>query len=341
MVFRHGSISLWFYAPLILKQLKTKTMKKIIQCLFVIVTVLISEHSFSQTQTDSLKTYIIKKSDGTEILARIISQDIREFVVETKTLGRFVLPKYAVSEITEVKASELNEDGNMIPTEIFNTRYFITTNGLPIKKGDSYLLWNLYGPDFQFGVGKNFGMGITTTWIGCPIIANAKYSISLDENVHIGLGGLFGSGSYIAPNFYMALPFAALTFGNKNININFSGGYGYVSNKGSASGRALASMAAMFKVSKNISIVFDTFIMPKGATTYENQTVTSVNPITGVSTTSTNQIEKTKPGLALIIPGLRFQTDKNKAFQFGFAGINSNSDWLSIPIPMVQWFRSL
>ncbi|MEI6022133.1 MAG: hypothetical protein WCR21_13480 [Bacteroidota bacterium] len=289
-------------------------MKKSIKLMFVTMIFLFTNSALAQIQIDSLKTYIIKKNDGSEIVARIISQDLREFILETKAMGRFIMPKHEVLLIQEAKPFELNENGEIIPTEIFNTRYFITTNGLPIKKGDSYLLWNLYGPDFQFGLGKNFGMGVTTTWIGCPIIANAKYSISLDENVHIGLGGLLGSGSYLAPNFYLALPFAAITFGNTRVNINFSGGYGYVSNYGSGSGRALASMAAMFKVTKSMSVVFDSFLMPR---TQDNS------------------------GLALIIPGLRFQTDKNKAFQFGFAGVSSNSNWLPIPIPMVQWFRSL
>ena len=40
----------------------------------------------------------------------------------------------------------------------------------------------------------------------------------------------------------------------------------------------------------------------------------------------------------LITPGFRFQQEKGKAFQIGFAGIFADGDFA--PIPMIQWFRS-
>jgi hypothetical protein len=316
-------------------------MKNLLKLSLVLIFMFNVNRIYSQIQIDSLKTYVIKKHDGTEFIGRVIQQDLNQVVMETKKLGKLSIPKHEIVEIKEVQASELNEQGELLPTEIFNTRYFITTNALPIKKGDSYLLWNLFGPDFQFGVGKNFGMGIMTTWIGTPIIANAKYSIALGKNTRLGVGTLLGSGSYVAPQFYMALPFAALTFGNKSVNINFSGGYGYVSNKGEGAGRGLCSVAAMFKVTKKVSFVFDTFILLNGQSTFENQTLSRVNSTTGKYETYVESVERKKPGFALVIPGIRFQTDKNKAFQLGFAGINSQSSWSKMPIPMLQWFRSL
>ena len=42
--------------------------------------------------------------------------------------------------------------------------------------------------------------------------------------------------------------------------------------------------------------------------------------------------------MGLITPGLRFQQEKGKAFQVGFAGVFDKNGFF--PIPMVQWFRS-
>ncbi len=41
----------------------------------------------------------------------------------------------------------------------------------------------------------------------------------------------------------------------------------------------------------------------------------------------------------LIIPGVRFQTSENSAFQFGFAGTLSEGGIESFGIPYLQWFR--
>jgi hypothetical protein len=70
----------------------------------------------------------------------------------------------------------------------------------------------------------------------------------------------------------------------------------------------------MAKVSKKLTVVFDSFIMPPDAN---------------------------GSGFALLIPGLRLQTESDKAFQFGFAGIVRGGEAYPIPIPMVQWYRML
>lgn len=93
-----------------------------------------------------------------------------------------------------------------------------------------------------------------TTWLGVPIIAQGKYSIKLGENVHLGLGGLVGTGSWIASDFGLALPFSSFTIGDRRSNITLSAGYGSVWSEGRSSGRALLSLAGMTKVSKKSAL---------------------------------------------------------------------------------------
>lgn len=269
----------------------------------------IANHAIAQVDTTKTtdKLYIIITYEGGEFIGKIISQDAREILIETQDRGQILIPKYQIKEMKELKPGELSPSGEYIPAQIFATRYFITTNGLPIEKGESYILWNLYGPDFQFGVGKNLSVGILTTWFGVPIIGSVKYSLQLGENTSLGIGTLLGTGSWAAPEFGLALPYTALTFGNRRSNLTFSAGYGAVWSEGESEGRALLSVAGMTKVTKNMSLVFDSFIVPGT--------------------------------VALLIPGFRFQSKDDKAFQFGFAGIVVDSELLPALIPFIQWFK--
>lgn len=311
--------------------------------------------SLAQAPADSSKLYVVVKHDGIEFIGRIISQDAREVLMETPAIGQVIIPKYEIKEIREVQPNEFSATGQYIPNEVFSTRYFITTNGLPIEKGESYIQWNLYGPDVQFGVAKNFGVGIMTTWVACPIIASAKYSIKLSNKTSLGLGTLLGTGSWTAPEFGLALPFAALTFGDRKANITFSAGYGAVtykryeydvltgqgaSRKHSES-RMLMSTAFMFKVGPKVSFVFDTFIVPKGRSYYTTEYVPTYNPTTGIYESTPRTVKKDRNGFALIVPGIRWQMDHKRAFQFGFSGIKASGEWLPMPVPMVQWFRKI
>lgn len=151
------------------------------------------------TVTPNLKSVRIIKTDGGELIGKMLSQDSREVLLLTNDNRQIYVPQYIIKEIIEVNLSDFNQKGEFIGEDNFATRYFITTNGLPIKKGEHYIQWNLFGPDFQFGLGKNFGVGIMTTWVGMPIVGTIKKSWQLRENVHIALGGLVSSGTWATP----------------------------------------------------------------------------------------------------------------------------------------------
>lgn len=330
-------------------------MKKIYQILIHLFVLLLLSTSeiFAQsvkdtTTSESSKIVVVVKNDGTQFIGKILSQDAREVLIETKKMGQVIIPKHEIKEIRELKDSDLSSTGEYLPSEIFSTRYFITTNGLPINKGESYIQWNWFGPDFQFGVGKNFGLGVMTSWFAVPIIGTAKYSIPLADKVNIGIGTLLGTGSWSIPDFGLALPFGTLTFGDRKKNITFSGGYGEIFYKETSydnsglniskrvnEGRILFSVAGMAKVGKKISIVFDSFIMPEGSSkTYRKELYNN-------TTNTYDTYYDNQPAFALIIPGIRWQFEGDKAFQFGFAGLSFDGEFVPMPIPMVQWYRKL
>jgi hypothetical protein len=287
----------------------------LIFALFCLFTAFLNQKSFAQADTAkaiSPKLYIVTTNDGGQFQGKIISQDSKEILIDTKDRGQISIPKYEIKEIKEIKENELTATGEYMPVEVFATRYFITTNGLPIEKRENYILWNLWGPDFEFGIGKNLGVGVMTSWVGVPIIGSIKYSIQLAPKFNMALGGLLGTGSWAEPSFGLALPYVALTFGDRKSNLSFSGGYGSVVYEGESDGRALLSVAGMTKVGKKVSLVFDSFIAPKTADL---------------------------SGFSIYIPGIRLQTESNKTFQFGFGALSFEGE--ITPIPFVQFFRKL
>lgn len=294
--------------------------------------------------------YRVIKTDGTELIGHILREDERELTLKTNDGRTIVIPQYIVREIKSVKENELSEKGEFIGEDRFSTRYFITTNGLPMKKGEHYIQWNLFGPDFQFAVSDKFGLGIMTTWLAMPIVGTAKYSVQLKNNFHFALGTMLGTSSWITllgsdKNAGGALPFVSLSYGTRRANIAASGGYGVIWAEGDSDGRALTSIAGMIKVSSRISLVFDSFIVIKGKTTRSTSSEwqTVYDPATGMYQNKlvTVTTEDRKPGLGLFIPGVRWHQSEGKAFQFGFTGISFDQELVPFPIPMVQWYRSL
>lgn len=295
-----------------------------------LILVFVTLTSYSQTDTTKLddQTYRLLQNDGTELIGKILKKDAREILFLTSDGREIIVPQYVVKKIEAVSISDFNAQGTFIGEDKFATRYFLTTNGLNIKKGDHYVQWNLFGPDVQFAVSDNLGVGVMTSWVGIPLVGTIKYSKEINDNTHVAVGALVGTGSWAAPDVGGALPYGTISFGNRTKNIAFSGGYGAVWDSGDIDGRALASVAGMAKLSSKMSFVFDSFILLPGGerTEYDYWTGTTYT--------------EPRPGFAVLVPGLRWHQSEGKAIQFGFAGIIEGGDALPLPFPMVQWFRS-
>jgi hypothetical protein len=314
---------------------------------------------FAQETGGKEEMYKVTKQNGVVFVGKILSRDAREILIETEELGLVYIPKHEISEIIVIEEGQKVDGGGL-----FGTRYFLTTNGFPVMKGENYVQWNIFGPDFQFGVADHFGMGIMTSWVGIPIIGTAKYSRHLSKNVSGGIGFLGGTGSWAFPQYGLLLPFGFLTFGDRINNINFSAGYGALFTEASewvltdpteqgytngfeentysqGESRPLFSIAGMFKINSKFSFVFDSFLMLKGKDREVQRIDSEWNPDTGLGTFFiTTETEPTQ-SLLVISPGLRFQANENSSFQFGFTGIRFEGEFVPVPIPMVQWFRKI
>lgn len=254
---------------------------------------------------DPAKTYIVTMSDGTTFVGTITSSDLREIIIRTADRGEVALPKYSVQSVREVRQGESGT------SNLFATRYFITTNGLQVAKGDSYIQWTLVGPDVQFGVADNLTVGVITSWFATPLIGSVKYSLPLGENTSMAVGALAGTTTWgNLGEFVMALPYASFTMGNRENNFTVSAGYVGATFEDETVSNPLLSVALMRRISRRASFVFDSMVVPNGDDSF-----------------------------AYLIPALRLQTNPNSAFQFGFGGIITTEG--SGPFPSVSWFRKL
>jgi hypothetical protein len=296
------------------------------------------------TAVTSKQLVKIIQTDKTELIGYILKEDEREIQFETQDGRKIFIPQYIIKDIVPINTADFNAKGDFVGEDIFATRYFISTNGLPLKKGEHYVQWNLFGPDFQFAINERFGVGLMTSWLAVPIIGTAKYSFDINERSQFAVGALLGTSSWAAfsgTNFGGVLPFATISHGDRRANIALSGGYGAIWLGGDVSGRALTSIAGMIKVAPKISLVFDSFIVLRGRPeeftyidyVYNNQTMMYYE----IQVTET----RTPPGLALLIPGIRWHQEEGKALQFGFTGVAYEGELLPLPIPMVQWYRRI
>lgn len=308
---------------------------KFFKLLFILI---ISGAAWSQQDSTQ---YRVVLQDGTEFMGQIISQDARELLIRVEGRGELYIPQYVIKEINTVVPDDYNQNGEYVGEDVFATRYFITTNGLNIKRGDHYVQWNLYGPDFQFAVTDRLGIGVMTSWLAMPIVLNAKYSFQSKGKFNFAVGGLLGTGSWGAPDWGMALPFATIGYGNRKTNVAFSAGYGAFLVDNDKVNHPMTGLGFLTKLSKRFSLVFDGFFVLPAKSEWATGYNYVWNPNTQTSDAVPYQFKKEHPGLAVIVPGLRWNVSSDKAFQFGFSGIYADGAFMEVPIPMVQWFRKL
>ena len=275
------------------------------------------ENSVFSSEIDTLPTKElskITKNDGSEFVGEILSEDAREILVELLDGRKVYIPAHEIKKIEKVKAGALTDNGEVRENEVFATRYDFTTNALPIEKGESYYSINLYGPEVHFGVSKNLGVGILTTWFGTPMVGSIKYTYSVEKDFHIGVGALVGTMSWARPDIFLGLPFGMVTFGDKQKNINFSGGYGIAGIDGEYSSIPLASIAGMTKVNKNITFVFDSILL----------------------------FPEEEGAVAVLTPAIRLhRKNNNSSFQFGFSAFRADGESFPLPLPNLKWYYKI
>lgn len=298
--------------------------------------------------------YVIKLANGNEYVGYVLKDDGREMLIESNTVGKLYIKKSDVlSIIKKVDAKGVVVDGEVWENNPFSTRYFFSTNGLPIKKGENYYMIHLYGPEFHVAVSNSFNVGLMTTWIGAPFLFTVKKSFATKRpDVNFAVGSLTGNLSYISGfKGLMSVNFLSITKGNRERNITFSSGFVVANNGKKAteydrnvkSSGPLASIAGTLRIGKNACLIFDSMfgVLNFKESYHDAWYDYNYDPITQVYTTvyvdNGMKTSRSSGGFVLLMPGIRIMQDQNKAFQFymNYSSIDGNR----FGFPMVSWLR--
>lgn len=300
-----------------------KTKKIVLKTAFFLYCFITMNFAIGQDTTTTNKSdyvepkyHLIIKTDGTEFIGTILSDDGREVLILSKSIGKIYIPKHEIKSITVIETTQIIDD-EYAPENIYSTRYFFTTNGLSMKKGSSYSLLTPLGPEIHYAVTDNITIGGISSWVGIPVVFSGKFSFSVGENVHFAAGTLLGSLSWANFSARGALPYGAITFGNQYANITFSGGGLFLKDEFDSFKSGLFSVGGLVRVGPKTTFVFDSFIFNDN----QNQPFGNVNYY------------------SVLIPGIRIG-DTKKAFQFGLAQFYYEDEFFPVPIPVLGWFRT-
>ena len=351
-------------------------MKRINQLSFIFVLFLACCPSVVKAQTpevlsDSLSVdnqlYLIVKTNNVEYVGLILNDDGREVLIDTKKLGKIYIPKSEIRSIEKIKDTRSVVRNEYFGAGPFTTRYIFTTNALPLRKGQNYARINLYGPEAHFALSDNFSIGILTTWAVSPFVISGKYSfMTKNPKINYSIGTLIGTSGYINNmKTWGGLHYGNITLGTPKDNMTFGAGFGYLfpgvteteAPEGDYSTSSLYynaqverktypalgpvfSFSGITKVGTKASFIFDSMI------TFGSVKTTFVKTFSTMSDTRYIVRDGVDNFTALILmPGMRFQTRENSAFQISLNTvkiINSNNsddfENITFPLPSVSWF---
>lgn len=334
--------------------------------------------SFAQEPSDSSKKekVIVTTQDGKQRVGFILSDDGRELLLMTEDIGKIYIRKDQINSIKpydEAYIQIINDEYSTIGP--FTTRYYFTTNALPIKKNEDYAMIHLYGPEVHFSLSDRFSIGVMTSWIASPFIVAAKYTIpTKNEKVNFGIGTMLGSSGYLNTfRGYGGLHWGMLTLGDRSNNLTISAGFSYIqpgnqreeivpgtyynsdpvnysypilsyeTAKSALITAPAFGIGGIAKVGKKASFIFDSmvfFYSFKGDGTERNISET-YDPVTSTTTKIVVSAVEADPGTVFfLMPGMRFQGGEDNAFQVALAGVTriKNGDVNAFPVPMCSWF---
>jgi len=224
--------------------------------------------SDSKAQTDTIPKkdtlYMITTNDGGEFVGKIISDDGRDVVIMDRTKGKLILPKYSIKSKEMVKQS--NIVGNMIVhANPHPSRYLFSPSAIALKKGEGYMNWFYFLLfQMQYGITDNFSAGITTSWFLAPTMLNLKYTIPVDDNFNLAVGGQVGK-LWITDDNVVSLGFASATYGTSESNVSLNVGYGSYMRDGIT----IATLSGVQRIGENASIMGEFwYCQPKGGTPF-------------------------------------------------------------------------
>ena len=349
-------------------------MKNLLAFLFISFLMVVPSNMQAQVESTDSTLRLIEKNDGTKYIAIILSDNARELLIETETIGKIYIPKSEVKRITLIENQDEIKNGELREESPFSTRYAFTNNALPIKRNDHYAMVNLFGPEVHFAVNDRLNLGIMSTWIGSPLVAVGKYTIpTSNKKVNFSIASMLGTTGYLNGfQGFGGLHWGTFTYGDRKNNISLSAGFGYIrpGNSQEIPGvyigdstiysssdgtdyinynypdiprqanndllkSPIISVAGIFQITSSASIFFDSmFAFGEVERSDINRDYEGGSTSPYIISITENQLASNQFAALYLMPGMRFQKNENRAFQIAIAGVSVWDSGDNITFPL-------
>jgi hypothetical protein len=178
--------------------------------------------------TDKKLTVAVETKDGSRFVGKFIERRADTVVLQTETMGLIYLAESQIKSIDEVgKIKESSSVNSAWFRNPYAAQGVFLPTGIGLKKGEgNYQNLMLALNSVQYGITDNFSLGagleiISLVVSGRPgvIYVQPKLSYSFSNNFHVSGGSYLFINSFDSQSSLVALPFANLTYGNRDNNV--------------------------------------------------------------------------------------------------------------------------
>ncbi|OQX80723.1 MAG: hypothetical protein B6D61_01665 [Bacteroidetes bacterium 4484_249] len=216
--------------------------------------------------------YLLKLTDGTEVIGTLIEQTATEMRIATENFGEVTILK------TKIKKTKILNESDFVKGEYWfenpnSTRYFFAPSAHTLEPGEGYYQ-NTYLilQSFNVGITRNisFGGGFEiTSLFGLgddgpnPIFyLTPKAGFKVAENVRAGVGVLYATVPDDDSRMGLGIMYGITTYGNIDNNITLGLGWGY--SEAEFHNRPVITLSGMSRISKRVMFVSENWIIPDG-----------------------------------------------------------------------------
>jgi hypothetical protein len=225
----------------------------------------------AQDNTEQSNIYRIVTNDGNTYIGTLVSENDREVVIRTDSVGEITLQRSSIKSMDEIDPRHI-KDGEYWHENPHSTRYLFSTSAIGLRKGEGYYqnTWIFFN-NVNFGITNNISLGgglIPTFLFGSgsiPLWIMPKVSLPVSsESLHIAAGGLFG-GVVGEESAGIGLAYGIATVGNRDNNFSVGLGYGYAD--GNWADIPLINVNGMYRFKKNMYFISENYFVTAGGET--------------------------------------------------------------------------
>ncbi|AMR28062.1 hypothetical protein A0257_13820 [Hymenobacter psoromatis] len=205
--------------------------------------------------------YSVETIGGTQFSGTLQAATDLTLTFETKELGLITVQRANLRQLMSQTPEQARRGFDYVGN---GTRMFIAPTARNLYQGEGYVqAINVFLLGVNYGLTDNISVGLLVPvipFLGVPALAiTPKLSVPVSDNLHLGVGVLYGFATGLAGGSGSAgVGYGLATYGSADTNVTFGLGYGF---SGGDIGRSpVAVIGANARLSRLFSLVNETYI---------------------------------------------------------------------------------